>query len=245
MSNLYIKIFSLAFLIGFLGCKNNVVNEPKPVLLSLKHQKQLPKNMESHPAPALIILHGLGSNDQNAMKWAGQLGKQWAVFTVQAPLRIGEDKYSWYPYQPSIDQKEKAARIMNGSLDLLAKFISEIQEAYNIDKDRIVIGGFSQGAIMSAIYSIENPGVVDGVAVLSGTFPERLKKESKEKPNLKGLKVFLSHGDQDQVLPIAAANELADYFKELNADVEAYWYGSGHTISSQNFTDLVGWLNGF
>lgn len=57
--------------------------------------------------------------------------------------------------------------------------IKYLQKKYNVKSDRTFIGGFSQGANMSYLIGLENPRLVKGIAILSGTIFSRIKDNKK------------------------------------------------------------------
>ena len=53
------------------------------------------------------------------------------------------------------------------------------------------------------------------------------------------MKIFISHGVNDMVVPYQLGEATRDYFKSLGADVTFKPYNSGHFVTLENKNDLV------
>lgn len=56
------------------------------------------------------------------------------------------------------------------------------------------------------------------------------------------LKVYNSHGSQDQVIPVDWARNNQHILKELNIDFKYEEFPVGHGVAPQNFASLIKWL---
>jgi phospholipase/carboxylesterase len=93
----------------------------------------------------------------------------------------------------------------------------------------IVLGGFSQGAMVAAEVALQSDVELDALVLLSGTLVDEASWQ-KRFGKLRSVPVFMSHGRADRVLPFA----IADRFRnELNAaGVEVTWvpFDGGHDM---------------
>lgn len=242
MNKLHIFICLLCSIFMALACKYDSPEKKEILLPELKYELSMPQNEGDEPHPLLIVLHGRGSNAANSMQWARQLGRDWLVVTAQAPYPMGEDRHQWYPleirgkerfyeYSAALESKQQVTQLLNS-----------LCSEHPIQKDKIVVIGFSQGGFMTSILALENPELFAGIGILSGGIPKEAKEGRSLDPKWKDLNLFISHGRQDAVLDYNAAQSDATFLAELDIKVTARWYDSGHTISGQNFQDLYGWL---
>jgi phospholipase/carboxylesterase len=108
--------------------------------------------------------------------------------------------------------------------------------------DRLVLAGFSQGAMLAVDLALRAPEAPAGVAILSGTLVDR-KAVAALAPKKKGLPFFQSHGSADPILGFAQALALE---RELKA---AGWSGGlrrfegGHGIPPEIVPELGAWLS--
>jgi len=106
----------------------------------------------------------------------------------------------------------------------------------------VYLCGFSQGAIMSYSVGLTQPDKINGMAIMSGRLLEDVKPFIKDSAQLANLKVFVSHGNNDQVLGVHYATESVAYLKQKGLNPTFKIYPDGHTISAAMLKDLVSWL---
>jgi predicted esterase len=99
-------------------------------------------------------------------------------------------------------------------------------------KDRIVLGGFSQGACLAAEFVVRNPDRFGGLFVLSGALigPPEISREPRG--DLQGTPVFIGGSDVDPWVKKEYFLEAKRVFSSLAAAVEIKIYpGLGHVIN--------------
>ncbi len=89
--------------------------------------------------PLLILLHGVGSNEQDLARYAGHFDSRFLIVSVQAPFRLAENSFAWF--QPVIAAEEAEA-----SRCLLIKFVDNAAKRFGI-ASRIFLLGFSQARL--------------------------------------------------------------------------------------------------
>ena len=106
---------------------------------------------------------------------------------------------------------------------------------------RVVLGGFSQGAMVTTDVALRLEEAPAGLCVLSGTLlsePEWRKLA----PARAGLGVFQSHGRRDPLLPFSLAEELRDLLAGAGLQVEFHAFDDQHTIPAPVMEPLAGYL---
>lgn len=194
------------------------------------------------PAPLLVLLHGVGSNERDLFSLTSQLDPRFLAISVRAPMTLGRDSYGWYQVQftptgPVIDlEQTEAARVE------LLRFLDELVEAYPVDRDRVYLMGFSQGCAMSLSAALTAPQKVAGVVGMSGRLlpgvPERMASEDA----LRGLPMLVVHGTEDTVLPIAFGREIRDALQKVPVDLTYQEYRMGHHVSPESLHTVKNWL---
>jgi len=206
--------------------------------LSLKYLVQLPTEKSSN-APAIILLHGYGSNEADLFGLKEVLPKKFLVASARAPYPVGPNGFQWFNLNNLDDQPE-----IGNSRNLIVKFIDGLTTKYNADKRNVYIIGFSQGAMMSYEVGLYNPDKVKGIAPLSGRIFSSVRQNIKNaSPQMKQLKVFIAHGTVDNRINVAEGKAANSYLKNMGLKPEYHEYaGMGHTISNDVLRDLVKWL---
>jgi len=163
------------------------------------------------------------------------------------PLSLAEAGYpggrAWWPldlerFSRAVDLKyfEEMRQHIPDQLALArAKILAVIDQVLaqtQLPLSRLVIGGFSQGAMLATDVALHLPSPVGGLVIWSGSLLN--EKNWKElSPRLQGVPVVQSHGRDDAVLPYESALWLRDLLEEAGADVRFLAFRGGHSISPE------------
>ena len=189
---------------------------------------------------ALILLHGVGSNEQDLFGLASQLPDDFLVISPRGPYTLGAGRYAWYEVGFSTGKPEINAEQEKQSRETILKFIRQIKQKYQLDE--VYLGGFSQGAIMSFSIGLTHPEEVTGILALSGRILTEIRPLVKPGAALQRLNVFISHGKQDGTLPVTYAREAREYLQPLGVKLSYHEFETGHNLSVQVLAELVNWL---
>ncbi|OOV20835.1 esterase [Flavobacterium sp. LM4] len=208
---------------------------------SLHYLVRQPKIKTENP-PLLLLLHGVGSNEQNMFAFANSLPDKFLVVSVRGPLTLGTNSFAWFQVQfgsngPIINKEQaEEARVS------ILQFLEDLKGKEQFDEKNVFLLGFSQGGIMSYSTALTQPEKIKGIAVMSGRLLPEVKPLVASKDRLKKLKIFISHGKQDPVLHYGFAEEAITYLKSLELQPDFYTYDEVHTINSQMLADVNLWL---
>jgi phospholipase/carboxylesterase len=196
-------------------------------------------------SPLLILLHGHGSNENDLFSLSNSIPNNWIVVSVRGPYQLAENSYRWYDVKMAngkivinIDEEERSRK-------KLMQLISEITQKYNVDSQKIIVAGFSQGANMSLAISLTMPEKIAGFGVFSGRFVNELKPYISSSVSLKSLKCFLAHGNKDSMLPITYARENQQMLLSLGITATFSEDAVAHSISPKQLEDFTLWLKQF
>jgi phospholipase/carboxylesterase len=219
----------------------NKIETLKGEELMLHYKIHQPAETEQKPG-LIILLHGIGSNEEALFALKDSLPAGFIVVSVRAPFQLSPGRYTWFELshadgKPVINpqQAEKSRLVLN-------TFITQLQERYEIDGSRVYMGGFSQGGIMSYSVGLTLPQKLTGIFILSSRLLPEVKPLIKAGPVLSELKVFIAHGTRDPVLPLHYAHEASSYLREMLPLMEYHEYDMEHQIINQELEDLNTWL---
>ncbi|EAQ40142.1 phospholipase/carboxylesterase [Dokdonia sp. MED134] len=210
--------------------------------LSLEHIIQKPTITSSDKAPLLLLLHGYGSNEEDLFSFAEELPKNYFIISARAPIAMQPYGNAWYHI--SIDPDGVKSSDNDGarqSRDLIARFIDEAIETYDLDKHNVTLLGFSQGTILSYAVALTYPEKIKNVIGLSGYINEDII-ELKSNPSYAHLNVYNSHGTVDQVIPIDAARKTPPYLEKVGINSTLSEFPVGHGVHPTNFYEFKKWL---
>ena len=154
------------------------------------------------PQGLLVLHHGRGADQHDLLPLADVFDpeRRLHVVTPQAPLRLpGAPGYHWYVV-PRVGYPEP--QTFEESRALLSSFHDELWARTGLTPEQTVLGGFSQGTVMSyaMALSADRPAPA-GVLALSGFIPTVPGWEP-EFSDRTSMRVLISHGRLDPVIPV-------------------------------------------
>ncbi|MFY0481273.1 alpha/beta hydrolase [Flavobacterium sp. PLA-1-15] len=210
--------------------------------LSLYHLIREPK-VKLDKNPLILLLHGYGSNEQDLFSFASELPEEYFIISARAPYDLQYGSYAWYAINFDADENKFSDHDQaRTSRDIIANFIDELIENYPIDKENVTLIGFSQGTILSYAVGLSYPKKVQRIVALSGYLNEEIIKENFQENDFSNLKMFISHGTVDQVIPVDWAKKAPSALEKLGIKTVYKEYPVGHGVAPQNFFDLKNWL---
>mgnify|MGYP001317938329 CR=1 FL=1 len=172
------------------------------------------------PENAVILCHGYGGDGKDisllASYWRAYL--QDTVFICpDAPEKCAASPtgFQWFDL---MDQSQE--QILSKSLvaeKKLNDLIDEVKLQNNLVANQIIIGGFSQGCMLSLQTGIKRKDKINSIIGYSGKIidTDHLSKNINSRPN-----IILMHGDSDQVVTIDAFLEAKDFFAKNKYIIE-------------------------
>ena len=202
------------------------------------HHEILAATTPTPGKPVLVLMHGRGSDERDLAPLAGLLAPDSPTVLVRAPFEAAPLGYgpgwAWYRFlggaRPDPEQFEASQRALSELLDALPRLGLE---------GPAVIGGFSQGGTMGLGQALRRPGSVAGVLNLSGFVPEHPTVRTDAAA---GLPVFWGHGTADGNVPYALARAGRTALEAGGADLHAWDFPGGHTITQDEVAEARRWL---
>lgn len=170
----------------------------------------IPKNYRSElPSPLMVLFHGAKGAPCEWVELFRHIADSVNIILL-APSSSG---LTW-------DLMPEAKSPDVQGLEIL---MNEVLGRYSIDASHVAVGGFSDGASYALAIGLVNPGVFTHVIALSpGSLTVPLGQS--------GIKVFMAHGTQDTVLPIAASRRIYSRLMSAGYTVKYTKFESGHRV---------------
>ena len=215
-----------------------MTNDIDPAAANLHHELISPRS-RAETYPTLVLLHGRGDSAAGILPLAYEFERDdLLVISVQAPLKLGgvmAGGYEWYRMREP-ERADEATR--RASLDALAEFVDTVKATYPVDPERVVLLGFSQGAVMSLGALALRPDSVAGVIALSGYFPIEVEPQA---GNLVGRPAFVAHGVYDDIIPVEAGRRTRDLLERHGVDLAYREYSMAHQVSAEEMAEARDW----
>ena len=141
-----------------------------------------------------------------------------------------------------IDEKElqNAVKKINNSKNLINKFLDELVKLYGDEDTKLVLGGFSQGAMMALEVGLTLPDQICGLISCSGWIHSP-QLDIEPDPNNKQ-DIYLAHGSLDDIVPIQKSIEAMDKLSSIGYTTQFREYEIAHEISHIEISDISEWL---
>jgi phospholipase/carboxylesterase len=207
--------------------------------------------------PLILLLHGFGAPGDDLVPLADVIdapaGTRFVLPEGPLPLSFGPSTArAWWIIDFARIQADRAAgRIRDLSLEVpqglalarerLLAFLKELPRHLPINYRKTVIGGFSQGAMLTCDVALHTDYPFAGLVQLSGNLLAQSVWDPLI-PTRKGLPVFQSHGTQDDILPHIGAERLRDALIQSGLAVEWHSFRGGHEIPEAVLQRLSGFI---
>ena len=187
----------------------------------------------AEPLPLLILLHKAGGSPSEWFSGSGSYAPyaDRGHFIILAPESPGQ---SW-----GTGPKE-------WGYDYIAinRALDEAFARCAIDRSRLAIGGFSDGASYALSLGLANGDVFSDIIAFSPGFIVRAHARGRSGPS--GVEVplvYIAHGSADNVLPIASTSRIFVSSLQKNGyNVEFHEFSGGHHLSRQVADQAMSWL---
>lgn len=193
-------------------------------------------------APAVILIHGFGADMTDLYPLADMIDpdQKWNWYFPNGALDIviapGFRGRAWYP----IDMARFETALRSGEVHQITKNRSQgmdqasvllkafVQELQNKHK-RLILGGFSQGAIMSVEVSCLLEKSPDAVVLMSASLVDE-ENWKRLIPQRKGLAYIQSHGTNDPILSFEGGKKLNSLLNTSGWRGDFVSFTGGHEI---------------
>ncbi|ESK86807.1 lysophospholipase i [Moniliophthora roreri MCA 2997] len=226
--------------------------------------------LESITVPAIkkhtatvIFVHGLGDTGHGWKPVADMFQSdpslahiKWVLpHSPQRPVtaNMGMIMPSWFDIESFGFKTSEDEHGMMESVRSLTQLI-DAETKSGLSANRIVLGGFSQGAAMSLLTGLTSEKRLAGVVALSGWLPLEEKFKASLSSHATSVPIFWGHGTSDPLVRLDLANESVDALKSFGFSVHSgvqdvtglsfnTYHGVAHSTNIQELSDLKTWIS--
>lgn len=173
--------------------------------------------------PVILALHGAGSRGTDGLRPRTQ--------SVAEAARAHPERYPALLVLPQCPpDHEWKGDVADFALEALERTVAE----YGGDRKRVYLAGQSIGARGVVQLAARYPERFAAVVAVSGRYPERALAQK-----LKGLPLWMWHGDADAVAPVSESRALLEWLKAAGSTTVRYTelQGMGHDIFDTVYFD--------
>lgn len=213
---------------------------PTPIILNTQQ-----------PATASVIwLHGLGADGHDFVPIVPNLNlaKDLAIRFIfpHAPIipisiNQGYQMRAWFDIQeisPRVRIDEAGiAKSLNYVQSLIAHEMSQ-----GIPSERIILAGFSQGAVIAMQTGLCYAKPLGGILALSGFMPHLDNVLAHASPANKSTSIFMGHGTEDTLVPIVLGKSTYETLKYHGYQVSWHEYAMAHGVCLEETQAIGQWI---
>ena len=202
------------------------------------------------PGATVILLHGLGADGYDFVPVVRELETHGApaaryVFphapTMPVTINGGYVMRAWYDILGADLVRREDERGIRASQALVEALIEREVER-GVARSRIVLAGFSQGGAITLHTGLRQPQPLAGLIALSCYLPLADSFPSEASAASKGVPLFLAHGTQDPVVPLARGTASRDMLQAAGYAVEWHDYPMPHSVSAEEIRDIAAFM---
>ncbi|HAN98516.1 MAG TPA: phospholipase [Planctomycetaceae bacterium] len=205
-----------------------------------------------------VLMHGYGAPGDDLVPLADELLRRWTprgnvrLIFPAAPLSLASlgmpgGRAWWHLSIQSLLDAFAAGEHhrlkafdppgIDEARDAIDRACAAALDEAGLDRSRLVLGGFSQGAMLATETALHRGDAIGGLVLWSGT----LIRESIWRPAAERaakLRIYQSHGSYDPILPFVTATWLRDLLTETGHDLTFAPFAGPHTITADGLAGL-------
>jgi phospholipase/carboxylesterase len=208
--------------------------------------------VQTDPAPTatVILLHGLGADGYDFVPVVRELEAHGApaaryVFphapTMPVTINGGYVMRAWYDILGTDlvrREDEHGIRASQGMVEALI----EHEVGRGVPRSRIVLAGFSQGGAITLQTGLRQSQPLAGLIALSCYLPLATAFAQEAAAGSTQVPIFLAHGTQDPVVPLARGTASRDALKAAGYAVEWHEYPMPHSVCAEEIRDIAAFM---
>lgn len=186
----------------------------------------MPKGYNKDEAhPLIVILHGYGGNPANIIELYKPLANERnsILLSCRASEIMTENSFYW-------DYENKEA------LTFLRRQIESTIKKFNVDPQKVMLTGFSQGGYLTYDFGLKNADLFSALLPVAGRIPQKLEQHQLANKNLK---IYSIAGLQEPESFLATYEKLDDRLDKLNIEYQLKFYNIGHEYPKNNEEELL------
>jgi phospholipase/carboxylesterase len=194
------------------------------------------------PAGALVLFHGRGADEYDLVPLFDTFDPERRLLgvTPRGPLRLPPGGAHWYVVH-QVGYPDPATFLP--TLEQAGQWLDRLLEDTGIPPDRLVLGGFSQGAVMSYALGLgQGRPRPAAVVALSGFIPTvegfELDLERPLPP------IAIGHGTYDPVIDVNFGRKARETLESAGANVTYRESPLPHAIDPRFAAELAPWIDG-
>ena len=191
----------------------------------------------------VIMLHGYGADARSFSTIARMVADRLPSAEVLVPDGFdawegGQNGRQWFSRKGDLEA-ERAARVRQAGERLSAWMDAELQQR-GLLADRLVVVGFSQGAMLAGWLALHRGQRPAAVVMMSGQVVE---PEGTVPPRGRAMPILVAHGEADRIIPVDVVDPGVRLLEAAGMQVtRRVWPGMGHGVQVDELNEIAAFL---
>lgn len=183
----------------------------------------------------LLLLHSTGGDEHQLIPVGRQLAPEATLLSPRGKVLESGTIRRFFARHSAL---ELDIPDLHARTEELAEFVQASVAAYDLNPERVIALGYSNGANIAVSLLLRRPGLLAGAALLRPTLP--FQPESP--PALQGTRVLVAAGSRDPYSGPAATQRLVDVLRTGGAEVSLQLFDTGHELLEADLVATHRWL---
>ena len=179
-----------------------------------------------------IMLHGLGDSIEGYRWFPEAMRLPWMNYLLVNAPDPYYTGFSWYDFVGNMMPGVQRSR------QLLFELL-DARRKEGFPTEQTILGGFSQGCLMSIDVGFRYPHRFAGIVGISGYVCEPKKLLQELSPVALQQRLLMTHGTQDPIVRFAEAREDASILKAAGLKVDFREFAKAHTIAGEAELEVI------
>jgi phospholipase/carboxylesterase len=182
----------------------------------------------------LLLLHGTGGNERDLIPLGRELDPDAALLSPRGKvLENGMPRFFRRLAEGVFDLEDLRKRTRE-----LADFVAAAANRYGFDVKNLIAVGYSNGANIAASVLLLRPQTFAGAILFRAMVP----LEPDKPPDLANVRVWISAGNHDPIIPASETKRLVELLRTAGADVAIRFLNGGHALTPADISLAREWL---
>jgi phospholipase/carboxylesterase len=201
--------------------------------LPLKYVIRTPsRRAETEEMPLVIIMHGRGADAYDLADIAPMLdgpgGYRFVFPNAPNPWEAAPGMTFGFTWFDGLPPEPKS---LQSSRQLVMRFLEEVVNRFPTPRGKVILGGFSQGALMALDVGLRTDQPLAGIVAMSGALFEQ---DLPDLTNRKDQRVLIIHGTLDEMINVNMARHARRVLEQHGLQVEYHEYPMGHHVTPES-----------
>lgn len=197
------------------------------------------------PALTVVLFHGYGADAADLAPLSGAVDRnkplRWLFPEGPLPLDAFGMGRAWFDIDAEALERDYSGARPEG-MEAARRAALDFISALGLPWERLVLGGFSQGAMLAADLALSAPVAPRGLIILSGSLVDEARWSALA-AHRRGLPFFQSHGSADPILGFHLALKLESLLRAAGLDGRLLRFEGGHSIPPEVIAAMGAFLN--